>query len=106
MAKEYKIAIVGNRDAIMPFKMIGIETFPVVTKEEAQETLDRLAQDDYGIIYLTEDFAQEIPETIKHYDSLVTPAVILLPTHKGSLGLGMKRIQENVRKAVGADILQ
>ena len=33
MAKQYKVAVVGNRDAILPFKMIGFETFPVNTAD-------------------------------------------------------------------------
>ena len=49
--------------------------------------------------------AQEIPDTIAHYDRQVTPAVILIPTHKGSTGLGRQRIRDNVEKAVGQDIL-
>ena len=79
-SKTQKIAVVGNRDAILPFRMIGFQTFPVAE-------------------------AQEIPDTIAHYDRQVTPAVILIPTHKGSTGLGQQRIRDNVEKAVGQDIL-
>ena len=96
-SKTQKIAVVGNRDAILPFQMIGFQTFPVA---EAH-----LSQEDFGIIYLTEDMAQEIPDTIAYYDRQVTPAVILIPTHKGTTGLGRQRIRDNVEKAVGQDIL-
>ena len=54
---------------------------------------------------MTEDIATHIPETIAYYDSQVTPAVILIPTHKGASGLGIKRVQDNVEKAVGQNIL-
>lgn len=105
MAKQYKIAIVGNRDAILPFRLIGFDTYAVVTENQAKETLQNLAKNDYGIIYLTEDIAALIPETVSYYDNVVTPAVILIPTHKGRLGIGEARIQENVEKAVGQNIL-
>ncbi|MGT2666223.1 V-type ATP synthase subunit F [Streptococcus rifensis] len=104
-SKTYKIGIVGNRDAILPFRMIGFQTFPVTEPQQAVNTLRKLAREDYGIIYLTEDIATEIPETLNYYDSQLTPAVILLPTHKGSLGLGIQRVQDNVEKAVGQNIL-
>lgn len=104
-SKTYKIGIVGNRDAILPFRMIGFETFPVTDPQQAINTLRMLARDDFGIIYLTEDIATEIPDTISYYDSQLTPAVILLPTHKGSIGLGLQRVQDNVEKAVGQNIL-
>ncbi len=106
MAKNYKIAVVGLSDAILPFKMLGFETHSVVNGQEAEEMLDLLTEsDEYGIIYLTEDMAAQIPETIRRYDAVMRPAVILIPTHKEQLGIGMQRIQENVEKAVGADIL-
>lgn len=105
MAKHYRIAIVGNRDAILPFRLIGFDTYAVVTAAQAKERLQSLAKNDYGIIYLTEDIAALIPETISHYDAFVTPAIILIPTHKGRLGIGAARIQENVEKAVGQNIL-
>ncbi|AXY25602.1 V-type ATP synthase subunit F [Suicoccus acidiformans] len=105
MAKGFKIGVVGNRDAILPFRMIGFDVYAVNTGEEAHEVIDDLAGDNYGIIYLTEDFAKEIPDVIRHYDSQITPAVILIPTHKGQTNIGMRRVQENVEKAVGADIL-
>lgn len=105
MAKEYKVAVVGNRDAILPFRMIGFSIFPVTDAQEAKTKLRELAKDNFGIIYLTEDFAQEIPEVIQFYDTVVTPAVILIPTHRGQLGIGAQRIQDNVEKAVGMNIL-
>lgn len=77
-SKTQKIAVVGNRDAILPFQMIGFQTFPVAEAQETINTLRHLSQEDFGIIYLTEDMAQEIPDTIAHYDRQVTPAVILI----------------------------
>ncbi|MBK0348113.1 V-type ATP synthase subunit F [Aerococcaceae bacterium zg-ZJ1578] len=105
MVKQYRVAVVGNRDAILPFRMIGFDIFPVTSGEAAKVKLRELAKEDYGIIYLTEDFAQEIPEIIQFYDTVVTPAVILIPTHRGQLGIGKQRIQDNVEKAVGMNIL-
>lgn len=104
-SKTYKIAVVGNRDAILPFRLIGFQTFPVTEAQEAVNTLRQLSREEFGIIYLTEDIAEEIPDTVAYYDQQVTPAVILIPTHKGSTGLGRRRIRDNVEKAVGQDIL-
>lgn len=106
MAKKYNIAVIGLSDAILPFKMLGFETHSVINGEEAEEMLQLLTEsEEYGIIYITEDMASQIPDTIRYYDTLMRPAVILVPTHKEQLGIGMARIQENVEKAVGADIL-
>lgn len=103
--QTYKIAVVGNRDAILPFRLIGFQTYPVAEPQEAVNTLRTLSRENFGIIYLTEDIAQAIPETVAYYDQQLTPALILIPTHRGTTGLGRQRIRDNVEKAVGQDIL-
>ncbi|MGT2887518.1 V-type ATP synthase subunit F [Streptococcus didelphis] len=104
--KTYKIGVIGNRDAILPFRMLGFQTFAVIEVQDAINKLRQLANDDFGVIFLTEDMAEQMSDTIAYYDKQVKPALILIPTHKGSLGIGLKRIQENVEKAVGQNILQ
>ena len=101
----HNIGVVGDKDSILPFKIIGFSVYACSTPQEARETIDRLAGEKYGIIYLTEAIAAEIPDTIKRYDAVLTPAIILIPNHNGSLGIGKQRIQDNVEKAVGQNIL-
>lgn len=103
--QTYKIAVVGNRDAILPFRLIGFQTYPVAEPQEAVNILRKLSRENFGIIYLTEDIVQAIPETVAYYDQQLTPALILIPTHRGTTGLGRQRIRDNVEKAVGQDIL-
>ncbi|SDB90141.1 V/A-type H+-transporting ATPase subunit F [Pelagirhabdus alkalitolerans] len=102
---SHKIAVVGDKDSVLPFKILGFDVFASSTPENARETIDSLANDRYGVIYLTEAMAKEIPDTIKRYDAEVHPAIILIPNHKGSLNIGMDRVQDNVEKAVGQNIL-
>lgn len=101
----HNIAVVGDKDSILPFKILGFSVFASSNAAQARETIDRLAVQNYGIIYLTEALAEEIPDTIKRYDAILTPAIILIPNYSGSLGIGKQRIQDNVEKAVGQNIL-
>lgn len=100
-----KIGVVGDKDSVLAFKAIGIEVFPVVEADEARKTVDKLAMEGYAVIFITEQVAQNIEETIERYNKMITPAVILIPSNQGSLNIGMKRIQDNVEKAVGVNIL-
>lgn len=102
---QYKIAVVGNHDAILPFQLLGFDIYPVESAQRTARLLNELAREQYGIIYLTEDYAKEIPEVLAYFDMQVTPAIILIPTHQGSLGIGKAKIQANVEKAVGQNIL-
>lgn len=101
----HKIGVVGDKDSILPFKMLGFDVRFATEANEARRSVDGLAKEGYGIIYLTEQLAELIPDTIRRYDALVKPAVILIPNHSGSRGIGKKRVQENVEKAVGQNIL-
>ncbi|MFE8774517.1 V-type ATP synthase subunit F, partial [Streptococcus pyogenes] len=31
----YKVGVIGNRDVILPFQMIGFQTFPVIKPQDA-----------------------------------------------------------------------
>lgn len=101
----YKIGVVGDKDSVLAFKAIGIDVYPVVESEEAQKTVDRMAMDKYAVIFVTEQVAQNIEETIERYNREILPAVILIPSNQGSLNIGMQRIRDNVEKAVGVNIL-
>ncbi len=100
----YKIGAVGDKDSVLAFKSIGIDVFPVVEGTEARAVIDDLAQKDYGLIFVTEQIAQNIEETIQRYKKKLVPAIILIPSNQGTLGIGMKEINKNVEKAVGSNI--
>ena len=102
----YKIAVLGDRESVLGFKTLGLDVYPAETPEEARTTLHRLARDgETAIIYLTEQFAEQMQDEVKKYKDMVTPAIILIPGKSGSLGIGMKNITDSVERAVGADIL-
>ena len=74
----YKIAVLGDRDSVLGFKALGLDTYFVETTDEARHTLHQLAKEDY--------------------------AIILIPGKTGSLGIGAQALQSAVERAVGADI--
>lgn len=101
----HKIGVVGDKDSVLAFKMLGFIVHPASKATEARQIIDKMADEEFGVIYLTEQLAEKIPETIRRYDAKMTPAIILIPNHAGSRGIGKKRVQENVEKAVGQNIL-
>ena len=101
----YKIAVMGDRDSVMGFKVLGLDVFPVTDPEEGRKTLHRLAREPYAIIYITEQLASRINDEISRYKDQLTPAVILIPGKEGSLGIGMSKVSESVERAIGANIL-
>ena len=103
----HKVGVIGDKDSVLCFKAFGMDVFPAVPglPEENRKTVDKMARDNFGIIFITEQIAETIPETIGRYDREITPAIILIPGNTGSLGVGLKRIRDNVERAVGINIL-
>ncbi|TQQ84214.1 V-type ATP synthase subunit F [Peptacetobacter hominis] len=102
----YKIGVIGDRDSVIGFKAVGLDTFPCSGAAEAKKVLEELvAEESYAIIYITEGLCKDMTEEIDSYKSLITPAIIPIPGIEGSLGIGIAGVKKNVEKAVGADIL-
>ncbi len=101
----YKIAVIGDKDSVLAFRALGVHVFTAIEGNDARRIIDKLAKEDYGIIFVTEQLAKDIPETIQRYNSEVIPAVILIPSNRGSLNIGLENINKNVEKAVGSNIL-
>lgn len=102
---SYKIAVVGDKDSVLAFKMLGFDVYFATEAGEARRLVDQLAKEDYGIIFLTEQLAVKIPETLERYDEQVTPAVILIPNRTGTNNFGEERFAGNVERAVGIKIM-
>lgn len=100
-----KIGVVGDKDSVLAFKALGIDVFSVTNNDEAKRTVDKLAMNDYAVIFVTEQVAEGIKETIERYTRQMLPAVILIPSNQGTLNIGMQKINDNVEKAVGVNIL-
>ena len=102
---RYQIAVIGDKDSVLGFKALGLDTFPVDSVDQARTTLHTNAKENYGIIYLTETLAASMDSDIARYKDALTPAIILIPGKEGSQGIGMRNIKKAVERAVGADIL-
>lgn len=102
-----KIAVIGGRETVMGFKALGLETYPVLDAAEASQTLRRLTREseDYAIIYIEENLAEQLANEINKFKDSPTPAIILIPGREGSLGLGLSALNAAVERAVGTNIL-
>lgn len=115
---NHKLAIVGSWEAVAGFALLGVDVIPVNTPQKAVEELHRLKKemqkDEFGvdrnvyaIVFITEDLASGItPDDEKKLARGALPAIIPLPSHKGSTGYGLQRLKRIVERAVGSDILK
>ena len=100
-----KTAVLGDRESICGFACLGLEAVAVYGEADAKEQLERLVNEGYAVIYITEYYAEMLKGEISALEKEVTPAVILIPGVKGNTGRGMENIGKAVEKAVGSLIL-
>ncbi|HZW49216.1 MAG TPA: V-type ATP synthase subunit F [Bacillota bacterium] len=101
----YKIGLIGDRDTIMGFRALGLDTYEVITREDTIEAMNQVMNNDYALIFMTERIFALIPDLLREYRDRSLPVINIIPDNRGNLGLGMKRMRSMVEKAVGADIL-
>ena len=101
----YKIAVVGDKDSIYGFASLGLSIYPCDDAESASKTVRELAKGGFGVIYVTEELFELIPEEVEYYSDKPLPAIIPIPGVKGNTGIGMKNVSLSVEKAVGSDII-
>ncbi|MCQ2506070.1 MAG: V-type ATP synthase subunit F [Lachnospiraceae bacterium] len=101
----YKIAVLGDRDSIYGFAALGLETFPVLSDEEAVETLKKIAEDGYAVIYITENLLSALDKEVEKYREQILPAIIPIPGVSGNTGAGIANVKKLVEQAVGSDII-
>ena len=101
----YKIAAVGDKDSVLGFSSIGVEVFCETDQRALLKLIHDLAEEEYGVIFITEQAAELASLEIERLSESVLPAIIPIPGVRGNNGTGMKNLKEFVEKAVGSDII-
>lgn len=105
MNKSGKIAVIGEKDSILAFKAVGAEVFTAPDGLAANELLRKLVKEDYAIVFIAEEIAESIPDTLGILKTRAYPVVIPIPSGKGGTGYALKSMKHDVEKAIGADII-
>ncbi len=101
-----KIAIIGDRDTVTGFRMVGVNesTVPKTPNEIRQALLNYFRNPQMGLIIITEPLASEIEDTILEMSEAPVPVILLIPDRQGSTGAYESVLKELVRRAVGIEI--
>lgn len=100
-----KIAVIGDKDSVLAFKAVGVEVFDATTADEAQGLIRKLSQGQYAVLFVAENLAEQIPETLARAKTQAYPAVVPIPTTATPSGFGLMGIKSDVEKAIGVDII-
>ena len=98
-----KFFVIGDKDTVAGFSLIGIEAIVVHSKTEAVKALEQaILRQDIGIILITEILAKEIKNSIDNLLSLRKKCHLILqiPDVHGSLPM-KHTVEEFVLSALG-----
>jgi len=99
------IAIIGEKEIIIGFNLIGLQLFPVIGFTEAKAALEECSHRNYQVVFITDNIAQLIIEEIEKYQKLSPMSICILPSRIKDTETSIKLLRKNVEKAVGTDIL-
>ncbi len=96
--------VIGDRDMVTGFRLVGVEGVEVSSGFEAREALSRaLNRKDLALIMIEEDFSTQIRAEIgKNRFENATPLILEVPGRKGPLG--ETRMSELVSKTLGIKV--
>ena len=100
----YKIAVVGDKESILGFSAIGMDIYPAYEEEEIKNIIPKLIEENYAIIYITENISIKSEKYLEKFKKNKIPAIITIPGNTENLKYGQNRIKEMVQKAVGIEI--
>lgn len=103
--KKGLVGVIGESDAVKAFRTVGMQALSAATRQEAERAVHQMVVGGVTVIFVTEDVAQLIPDTLARYNSSPDVTLIPIPGSRGTTGFGMQRVRANVEKAVGANIL-
>lgn len=102
---DYKIGVVGPRNSVLGFMALGFGVSEAENAEKAGECVNKMANEGYALIFVTQSLAKEIQPIIDKYSSKKLPSIVILPNEDGGSDYGEEILKEAVIRATGADLL-
>ncbi len=99
-----KVAVIGKYETVFPFKSFGIECIVCNTGLEAREKIREIVSMEYGLIFLEEEYYDDVKDVVEELREAATPAITLIPGAGGSTGKAKEKLKSLILKAIGIDV--
>jgi vacuolar-type H+-ATPase subunit F/Vma7 len=98
------LAVVGRAEIVAPFSGAGLAAVAVEPGPAAADAVQALIDRGCRVIFYTEDLFADLAPVVEHYRRSAVPSLVALPV--GTERLGVERLKDIVRRAVGADVFR
>ena len=103
MKNSSRIAVIGERDSILAFKALGMDVFPCTETLNIKAIIRDLSEQEYSIILITENEAEKVEDYINRMKKQPYPIILPIPDGAHNTSFGMKKMYENIEKAIGKE---
>lgn len=104
MRAMYKIAMLGDKKSLSMYRPAGFSLYTPKSEGDVKKIIDELQEQQYAIIFVTEQVYRMAKETIQKFDNSFLPAIILLPGFGEDGEEGLRRMNELIENAVGMKV--
>ena len=82
-----RIAVIGERELVIGYRLLGIDDTFIVSKEDANKTLQELfLSGKFGLIIASEFVRNLLPSTFRSkIDASIEPLVLFMPALQGNI---------------------
>jgi V/A-type H+-transporting ATPase subunit F len=101
-----KIAIIGDTDTVIGFRLAGILNSDVPSNPAStrQALLNFSKDSNISIIIITEQLAEEIRETVEELAEQPYPVIVEIPDKSGRLEGKESPVRRLVKRAIGVEL--
>lgn len=104
MADRVLLGAVGEKDAVLALRAIGVRALPALTAQETAAAVHQLHREGMRVVFITEAAARLVPELMARFLGDPQLALIPIPGTTGTDGFGQEQVRASVLKAIGADL--
>ena len=96
------IAAVGDKDTVLAFRAMGVETHFATRATEIREAIIELEKRGVSLIFIPEAEAVKVEEFLRTYDAVPYPVILTIQDGREEGGFAIQKIIKNMERAVGS----
>ena len=103
---EGKVAVLGDADFVMPFSVMGLDTFAVgEASGDIVENAGRIIDGKYGLVVVAENVAPMVEEVFSAQQDLPIPCIVVVPFTTEPGGFATRALGDTLKMATGVNVL-
>lgn len=98
-----KIGIFGDKKSVLAFGALGVQPFGVSSQEELLEAIEKIKSQDFAILLITQDIAQNFEKEVKDLFQETLPACLVIPGVGQNSNKSKDELKKILERALGSE---